>query len=46
MIITMNEMLNALATLLGGNRYNHYLETRHPAPVPIHAERPGHPEHH
>ena len=35
MTTAMKEMLHALATLLGADTYNGYLETRQPAPVPV-----------
>ena len=35
MTTTMKEMLNALATLLGANTYNDYLDARQPVPVRI-----------
>ncbi len=40
MTTTIKELMHALATLLGANSYNDYLESRQPVPVPIKPTQP------
>ncbi|MCK0155163.1 hypothetical protein MWU49_15720 [Alcanivorax sp. S6407] len=45
MTTTIKEFMHALATLLGGSRFNDYLEAKQPVPIPIKVAPPQHPDH-
>ena len=45
MTTTIKQMLNALATLLGANAYNDYLDAQQPVPVPVRQQPPKHQKH-
>lgn len=45
MTTTIKEMLNALATLLGANAYNDYLDAQQPVPVPVRQHSQQHQKH-